>query len=250
MKKAVRWIVGVSVLLFCTYGHAAVRGIHDNWDSLLQVHVKNGLVDYNGFKRQEKLLDEYLHQLAEVPTEQLSGNEKLAFYINAYNAYTIKLILQNFRKGSPPRSIKDIGGFFSSPWSIRFAVVGGDTLTLDNIEHDIIRKEFDEPRVHFAVNCASLSCPPLLNRAYRGELLDDQLQENTRRFLNDPHFTRLEGTTLFVSKIFKWFGEDFKDDIPGFVRTHAGEELQHGLQAGGDRLIIKYLDYDWSLNSQ
>lgn len=250
MKKSIWWLVVVSTLFVSTYAHATVEGIHDGWDSLLRAHVKNGLVDYNGFKRQENLLDEYLYQLAEVSLEQLARDEKLALYINAYNAYTIKLILQNFKKGQPPRSIKEIGGFFSSPWSIRFAVVGGETLTLDNIEHDIIRKEFDEPRIHFAVNCASRSCPPLQSSAYRDELLEDQLQENTRKFINDANFTRLEGTTLYVSRIFKWFGEDFNDDIPGFVRTHAAEELQQGIQAGGDRLVVRYLDYDWSLNSQ
>lgn len=250
MKNVIRWILVVSILVFHTYGRAAAEGIHDGWDVLLQMHVKNGLVDYNGFKEHENRLDDYLQQLAEIPTEQISGNEKFALYINAYNAYTIKLILQNFKNGRPPVSIKDIGGFWSSPWSIRFAVVSGETLTLDNIEHDILRKEFDEPRVHFAVNCASRSCPPLLNKAYRGVLLDEQLQENTRKFLNDRHFTRMEGTTLYVSKIFKWFGEDFNDDIPGFVRKHAGAQLQHVFEAGGDRIVVKYLDYDWSLNSQ
>lgn len=237
------------VLFLLVPGHATAEGLHDGWDSLLQAHVKNGLVDYDGFKKQEEQLDEYLHKLAEASITQASGHDKLALYINAYNAYTIKLILQNYKKGQPPGSIKDIGGFFSSPWSVRFAVVAGETLTLDNIEHDIIRREFDEPRVHFAVNCASRSCPPLLNRAYRGDLLEGQLQEITRRFINDPRFTKLEGTTLYVSKIFRWFGEDFKDDIIGFMSTFADEELQKGLRLGGDRLSIKYLDYDWSLNS-
>lgn len=216
----------------------------------LQQYVKDGQVDYTGLKKKEAQLDVYLGYLATTDPAQLSEKDRFAFFINAYNAYTIKLILTNFENGQPPASINDIGSFFKKPWSIQFVKIGGRTYTLDNIEHDILRPTFKDPRVHFAVNCASKSCPPLLSEPYSGENLDQQLDANTRAFIANSQENRLEGDTLSVSAIFKWFKEDFAYDPVGFFEKYAEGDLQKELAARTDQLKLKYLDYDWSLNGK
>jgi hypothetical protein len=121
-------------------------------------------------------------------------------------------------------------------------------LTLDQIEHDILRKQFKDPRVHFAVNCASKGCPPLQGEPFVGEHLDDQLNRAAAAFINNPRFNRLEGDTLWVSKIFDWFKEDFNRDIVGTFIRYAKPPLRAKLEGRRDRIKIRYLDYDWSLN--
>lgn len=217
---------------------------HSLYAELLQKYVQDGVVDYQGLKTEEQKLDQYLGILNKTNPENLSRDEQLAFYINAYNAYTLKLILKHY----PVESIKDIGGFFSKPWSIEFANVGGKTLTLDQIEHDIIRPRFQDPRIHFAVNCAAKSCPPLISEPYKGATIDQQLDESTRAFLNDPEKTYLEGDTLWVTRIFKWYSGDFNDDPLGFVLKYAEGEFKEQLEARKDEIEVEYLDYDWSLN--
>lgn len=228
---------------------APAGDLHSVWSELLGRHVSAGVVDYQAMKKKENRLDEYLAILDATDPQQLQKAERLAFYINAYNAYTVKLILINFENGRPVKSIKDIGGLFSGPWDIKLCRIGGKVYTLDNIEHDIIRPIFKDPRVHFAVNCASQSCPPLISEAYVGSRLDDQLQANTINFINNKEFNRLDGSTLYVSKIFKWFSEDFNDDIVAFFRQYAQGDLQSRLLELGDDITVKYLDYDWSLNN-
>jgi len=219
---------------------------HSLYGELLGKYVKDGVVDYQGFKKEEGKLDQYLNLLDQRNPDELPRNEQLAFYINAYNAYTIKLILKNY----PVDSIKDIGGWFTGPWKIRFCKIGGKAFTLDEIEHEIIRPRFKDPRVHFAVNCASKGCPPLISEPYQASILDQQLDANTLSFLNNPERNRLEGNTLYVSKIFKWFGEDFGGDVVGFLLQYADGDLKNRLVAGRDRIKIDYLHYDWSLNGK
>lgn len=228
----------------------AKEKLHTIWAELLAKHVSNGVVSYQGFKKDEARLDIYLDVLDATDPEQLPENERLALWLNAYNAYTIKLILDNFENGQPVESIRDIGGFFSGPWDIQFCRVGGEVYTLDNIEHDIIRPRFQEPRIHFAVNCASQSCPPLIAEPYTGTRLDEQLTSSTVNFLNDKEFNYLDGSTLYVTKIFKWFSEDFNNDVVSFVKKYAKADLQNQLAELGDRVKVKYLDYDWSLNNR
>jgi hypothetical protein len=228
---------------------AAADNLHQAWSELLGKYVSAGVVDYQAFKSEEGRLNEYLDILDATDPEPLPKAERLAFYINAYNAYTVKLILSHFENGGPVKSIRDIGGIFSGPWDIKLCRIGGKLYTLDNIEHDIIRPAFKEPRVHFAVNCASQSCPPLISEAYVGSKLEDQLQANTIQFINDEEFNRLDGSTLYVSTIFKWFSEDFNDDIVEFFRQYARGSLQNRLLALGDDIKVKYLDYDWTLNN-
>ncbi|WP_419176508.1 DUF547 domain-containing protein [Desulfosediminicola sp.] len=222
--------------------------LHSDWDQLLKKHVHQGEVNYTALKEDEKKLDVYLSRLDATNPGVLSRNDQLAYYINAYNAYTVKLILRNFISGRPVESIKDIGGLFSSPWSISFVHIGGLKMSLDDVEHEILRPRFNEPRIHFAINCAAKSCPPLISEAYTGAEVEKQLQRNTVSFLNDPKANYVAGNTLYVSKIFKWFGVDFGNDIGGFVKKYAAPEMLGAINGAGSDLQVRFLKYDWSLN--
>jgi len=212
---------------------------------LLTKYVVNGHVDYAGLKRDEARLDQYLKVLEQVDPERLPREEQFAFYINAYNAWTIKLILTGY---PGVKSIKDLGSLLQSPWKKEFVRINGKTLTLDDIEHTILRPRFKDPRVHFAIVCASKSCPPLIAEPYLGAVLDAQLNRSTRDFLNTPANYRLDRNTFRVSSIFKWFAEDFNKDVVGFYLKFAQGELKEKLQAGRDRIDVSYMDYDWSRN--
>jgi len=211
------------------------------------MYVQNGVVDYAGFKKDEKKLDQYLKFFESTEVGKLARNEQMAFYINAYNAWTIKLILSGY---PGVESIKDLGGFFSGPWKKEFVRINDKVVTLDHIEHEILRPTFKDPRVHFAVNCASKGCPPLIAEPYDGSRLDEQLNRSARKFINDPERNYLTDDKLYVSKIFKWFAEDFNKDVIGFFIQYADDPLKKQLQEQQDRIKIKYLDYDWSLNGR
>ncbi len=215
------------------------------YDELLLKYVKNGVVDYQGFKDEESKLDQYLKVLEDVKPDTLAPKEQFAFYINAYNAWTIKLILSAY---PGVESIKDLGNIFKSPWEKKICRINGQVITLDDIEHKILRPRFRDPRVHFAVNCASKGCPPLRSEPYSGKSLDLQLDEMTSSFINNTKYNRLEGNTLYVSSIFKWYSEDFNHDIIGFFLKYAKGDFKRRLEAGKGGIKIKYLKYDWSLN--
>ena len=248
--------IGFLILLISFIWGSSIQ-VNQGWSStevdnglygeLLKDHVKNGVVDYQGFKNEEAKLDRYLKTLEKVDTNRLSGNGQFAFYINAYNAWTIKLILSGY---PGIKSIKELGSRFRSPWKKKISHIDGDVLTLDNIEHDILRPRFKDPRVHFAVNCASKGCPPLRSEPYEGRVLDQQLDEMTHAFINKPAMNRLEGRNLYVSSIFKWFSKDFNKDVIGFFLKYADGDLKKGLEAKKEKIKIKYLDYDWSLNGK
>lgn len=218
---------------------------HSIFAELLMKHVKDGVVDYQGFKNCEVRLDSYLLVLEKTDTKVLSRNERFAFYINAYNAWTIKLILGKY---PGVNSIKDLGSIFGSPWKKKICRIDGDVLTLDHMEHEILRPVFKDPRVHFAINCAARSCPPLRSEPYSGLSLDSQLEAAAMGFINDPGYNYLKDNRLYASKIFEWFGEDFNGEIIEFFLKHAGGELKEKLQDGEGNITVKYLDYDWSLN--
>jgi len=249
MKTKNRAIFGFfAALIFMTIpGGSFAQVDHSIFAGLLEKYVKNGVVDYNGFKREETRLDQYLKILEKTDTKNLSQNEKFAFYINAYNAWTIKLILTGY---PGVKSIKDLGSIFKSPWKNQIARIDGGVVTLDYIEHDILRPRFKDPRVHFAINCAAKSCPPLRSEPYRADILDQQLDEMAQAFINDPRSNRLEGQTLYVSSIFKWFREDFNDDVVVFFIKYAQGDLKNRLEDRKSRLKVAYLDYDWSLNGK
>ncbi len=220
---------------------------HGLFDRLLKKYVRNGVVEYQGFKQEEAVLDEYLKLLEAVPPDRLTTQEGFAFYINAYNAWTIKLILSGYPGVG---SIKDLGGWFQSPWKKKFCRLKGAVVSLDEIEHGILRPRYQDPRVHFAINCASKGCPPLRSEAYSGARLEEQLDAAAAGFINDSRFNYFQDDTLYVSKIFDWFAEDFKGGIEGFFKRHADAGLKTKLELAGSGVRIKYLEYDWSLNGK
>ncbi len=226
---------------------ASVQAVdHSLWGELLKKHVEQGLVDYNGFKADEKILDRYLNLLESIDPDSLHGPERYAFFINIYNAWTIKLILTRW---PGLNSIKEAGSIFSSPWKKKIVRLKTGLVTLDNVEHDILRPESQDPRIHFAVNCASKGCPPLAAEPFSGENLEEQLDKVARDFINDPQKTRLEGERLFLNKIFSWYGEDFGDKA-GFVLKYAEGEFRTRLLAVRDKVKISFLNYNWSLNKR
>jgi hypothetical protein len=218
---------------------------NDIWAELLRKYVHEGVVDYAGFQRDEDKLDLYLAELAAYNPEELTRDARFAFYVNVYNAWTVKLILSAY---PDIESIRELGNIFKTAWEKPIVQLENGTFTLDDIEHGILRPRFKDPRIHFVVNCASISCPPLRSEPYTAERLEEQLEDATRRFLNHPDNYRLDGANFYVSRLFKWYGEDFNNDAIGFYLKYADEALKARLQAAGQSLSVKYLKYDWGLN--
>jgi hypothetical protein len=235
------------------------------YDNVLKTYVADGLVNYKGLKTAPLELDGYLKNTAGVPEEQFNAwteSQRLAFLINLYNAATLKLIIDNY----PVKSIKDIGNFFKGPWDQPAVKLFGKTITLNHLEHDILRKQYSEPRIHVVLVCAAKGCPALRNEAYYAEKLDEQLNDQSRRFLLSPAGLGIdhEKKVVYFSSIFKWYGEDFiahyspKAGFTGLDKTEravanfCSEYLASAdsdfLSAGG--YSVRYLDYDWSLNEK
>ncbi len=253
MKYVVRMLFLVCLFFggWCFSASATSFGSpQDNvlYAELLQKYVVDGLVDYSGLQEEEGKLDQYLSLLAGVAVSQLNLKEQLAYYINAYNAWTWKLVLQHYPQIT---SIKDIGSFWSSPWKKKFVHMEGKTVSLDYIEHDVLRPVFHDPRIHAALNCASMSCPPLRNEPYDFRYIDEQLDDDAKQWINTPQYNKMSESTLYLSKIFDWFEDDFggEEGVLRFVRRFADENLLHRLNAHKNNVRLRYLDYDWSLNS-
>jgi hypothetical protein len=242
--------------------NAAFDHSHSAFDALLQQHVvliSNGSasqVDYAAFQRKRALLQGYLAALAAVTPQQygnFSKPEKLAFLINAYNAYTVDFILTRY---PDIQSIRELGSLFSNTWKKPLFPLLGKKRTLDEIEHKMIRKpgEFDDPRIHMAVNCASIGCPALRDEAYVARRLDAQLDDAVKGFLSDRSRNRADKKALRVSKIFAWYAEDFEKhsgSVAAWLAQYASQlsdnlEIQRAVTAGSLRVL--YLDYDWALN--
>lgn len=209
---------------------------HSEWGILLKKYVNNnGDVNYKAFMKDKNALDTYINILsANSPTAKWSKNEKLAYYINLYNAATVKLILDNY----PLKSIKDI----KNPWDNSWIKIGNDTYSLGDIEHKILRK-MDEPRIHFAINCASYSCPKLANIPFLASTLELQLKKATFDFVNDPSKNKITSEKLELSNIFKWFKGDFTNNgsLIDFLQPYTKLAIN-------PKAKINYTDYDWSLN--
>lgn len=220
---------------------------HGIWNELLRKHVKsNGMVDYQGFKLESEKLDRYLDLLSANPPDRSTWSEaeQLAYWINAYNAFTVKLIVDNY----PVKSIRDLGPKLEIPlvndvWHLKFFEIGGQKASLDEIEHSILRKEFEEPRIHFAINCASVSCPPLLNEAFVPEKLEDQLEKVARDFVNDSMRNKISKDKIEISSIFSWFKGDFTKNgsLIEFLNQYSVTQIS-------PKAKISHLDYNWSLN--
>lgn len=241
---------------------------HDyaSYARLLSAHVEGSRVDYAALEANRAALDAVVASFGAVSASEEAGwtrAERLAFWINAYNAFTLQAIVNHYPiQGSwlslaPSNSIRQIDGV----WTRLRWRAGGRDVTLDEIEHQTLRKVLHEPRIHFAVNCASVSCPPLRHEPYRAGVLDAQLDDAARRYLASPHGLQVSGTTLRVSSIFKWYGEDF---IPGFrdVGLPRGDAQTQAILgviarfgppeaarlARSGRARLAFLTYDWSLN--
>lgn len=239
----VKKLKGDGVDLNALSGGTTTQPKHQVWSDLLATHVDvEGRVNYKGFQRDVRQLDMYLEDLSSHPPgEPWSRSEKLAYWINAYNAFTIKLILDHY----PLESIKDIADglpMIHSPWDIKFFAIGGVAMDLNTIEHEILRKKFNEPRIHFAINCASISCPKLRDEAYTAEKLEQQVEEQARDFINDPTRNRITEKEISLSKIFDWFQYDFtrQTDLLDFIQRYK--------PSLNEDLAIGYMEYDWGLN--
>ena len=228
---------------------------HSALSELLGQYVNStGLVDYDGLKQDVGKLDAYLETLAGADLEPLSEAEQLAFWINAYNAYAIKLVVESM----PVSSIMEAPekGFITGsddPFEAAFADVAGETYSLNQIENEVIRKQFDEPRIHFAVNCAAQSCPRLRSEAYTGDALDEQLEEEARYFLLESGKNKIlaDDATIRLSKVFEWYGEDFGSDnaeIQAYLAPYFEGDVKKKL--GDGAYDVAFLEYDWSLNAQ
>jgi Protein of unknown function, DUF547 len=235
---------------------------YEGYGTVLRTYVNaDGLVDYPALQANPQVLKDFIAQLGAVSSDTYAAwneNEKIAFLINAYNAITLESIInQNPLKGS----IKDIFGV----WNFNKHTVMGRSLTLDNIEHDILRKDFQEPRIHAALVCAAISCPVLRQEPYTGENLDEQLDDQVRKWLSGPHGLQIDRTQnrVAISSIFDWFGEDWQAQyaIEGtftgnakersalnFISNYVNPENKEYLEQGNYQL--SYLNYDWSLNRQ
>jgi hypothetical protein len=223
---------------------------YEQWTALLKKHVnEEGLVDYKGFITDKKELQSFLDKLsANPPAKDWDKNEQIAYWLNAYNAFTIKLIVDHY----PVKSIKDLGPkhqiiFINTPWDKKFFKIGGKTMTLNRIEHRILRSEFTEPRIHFALNCASLSCPKLRREAYTGKRLDEQLTEQAREFLRDETRNQPRVKNPKLSAIFDFYGKDMRKWSGKTLIAYINQYSPVKISEDAD---IEYLDYNWNLNEQ
>ena len=229
---------------------------HSKWDQIIKKYASpdGKTFDYAELKKDQTSFNEYLESLANADLSKLPSKELQALLINGYNAYTIKTVLDNVRDNGKYeiKSIRDIPNVF-----IRVDhTIGGFALSLDNIEHNILRPMFKDPRFHFAVNCASVSCPPLPMYAFQGNSLEQELDMAARKALQDSAYVFIKGNELFVTKIFKWYGEDFVNDnykrttknLTEFIKNYTTEDKAKEINSLGEKLSLQYLDYNWNLN--
>ena len=222
---------------------------HAGWNAMLKQYVnERGLVNYRGLRADSLSLNTYLQDLdTHLPSKSWTDNDRLAYWINAYNVYTVQLIIRHY----PVKSIKDLGGdkiFVNTPWDKPFIHLGGTAYSLNDIEHRIIRKQFPDNRIHLALVCAAMSCPRLRNEAYTGPNLNAQLDAQGRDFLNNPAKNKLTPTDRpQVSSIFNFYPKDFTKNgsksVQEFINRYATDKIK--LDA-----TLSYLTYNWALNEQ
>lgn len=259
-------LLSLLILLLPGFASAAFDHSHAQWDALTKKHVTwlagghASQVDYKGFLADRAMLKGYLDGLSAAPQGEYDAwnkQQKLAYLLNAYNAFTVDLILSAY---PDLKSIKDLGSFINSPWKKKFFPLLGRQRSLDDVEHGMIRAPgaFDEPRIHMAANCASVGCPALRNDAYTGDKLDAQLDDSVARFLSDPTRNRYNAQSgkLEVSRIFDWYGKDFvarAGSVEGWLAKYAdkltGDPKQQQF-IRDKKARLDFLDYDWSLNDK
>jgi hypothetical protein len=241
MKKLSVTIVLMGLLFVQCFGQDIKEHVsHSSWDALLNRHVTSeGKVNYDGFKSDVAKLDKYLKLIGDNEAKTgWSQVEKKAFWLNAYNAWTIKLVLERY----PVNSIKDVS---AKPWDKRFIKIGANTHTLNDIENKIIRRQFKDARIHFAVNCAAISCPKLSNKAFTLHNVENQLDRLTKEFFKSENVKLVEKSAQ-LSKIFEWYAEDFiqeSESVLKFVEQYSGMTFH-------PKVKVSYLDYNWKLNKQ
>jgi hypothetical protein len=257
------WLAAILLPLSAAAGDFDHR--HEAWSALLGRHVywlpdgHASVVDYAGFAADRAPLKAYLERLSAVPMAEYQGwaePERQAFLINAYNAFTVELILTRY---PDLKSIRELGSLFRSPWRQRFFSLLGESRSLDDVEHGLLRgaPDFAEPRIHFVVNCASIGCPALRPEAYRAQDLEAQYADQTARFLGDRSRNRVRDGRLEVSRLFDWYAGDFlAPEFPlrpplGFLARHAellGDDEATRARIARGELRLRYTDYDWALN--
>jgi len=212
---------------------------HQIWDQLLQAHVTStGSVDYQGFVKDKAKLASYLELLDQhVPQSDWTRKQAMAYWINAYNAFTVNLIVSHY----PLKSIRDL----KEPWDRKNIQLGGKTYSLNDIEHKILRERYKDARIHFAVNCAALSCPPLYNRAFTAEKLNSQLQSRTSSFIRSNSYNQIGTNGAKLSQIFNWYRADFEQEgsLVSYLNAYSTQSISEGAS-------IEFLNYDWKLNGK
>lgn len=262
MHKAINtqlvYIIFAGIILF-PGRLAAQENYQDLLNQLLKKYVTNGWVDYKGFK-QDARLPKVIELMSAVNPDALkSDDEKLAFWINAYNIWTIKIICDNY----PVKSINDLhtGGLIigqvlgATVWDKKLVKINGKEMTLNNIEHDIIRKEFKEPRIHFALVCAAVSCPPLRSEAFEAARLDKQLHDQGVVFFTEKNKNSFDAgkKVAVLSKIMDWYESDFgKDDaaVLLYIANFLDKPVAAAIRQDVKNWDVKYSSYDWSLNEK
>lgn len=254
MNKLISFIFLISAILpSLSAGVLSDENLHAEFTAILKEYCHESRVDYKLLKKNRNKLNNYIATLAKIDGDTFqkwTNDERMAFLINYYNAATLQLIIDHY----PVTSIKDIGGFFSSPWKIEFITLFGEKHNLDYIEHELLRKKFKEPKIHFALVCASIGCPPLRNEAFTGSELKEQLNDQASIFLKDKNknYWDSKSKTLYLSPIFKWFEADFEKQsglVYAYIQSFLPEEDRaeiNKLTRGNPR--IKYTKYDWGLN--
>ena len=225
---------------------------HSKFDQILKQYVDDkGRVDYNGIAKDPRF-SEYMESLKSAQTDKMSRNGRLAFWIDAYNAVTIDKVI----KWRPKKSVREtfIPGLWKSNkfFTTRENIVAGRRLSQDDIENEILRKQFHDPRIHFAIVCASLGCPPLPRFAYTEENVQTKLEEETRKYINSFRGTRIDRTnnTLYISELFNWYAGDFKaksGSVLNFIKHYLAPEARAFLEQNPK---ISYIDYNWALNAK
>ena len=264
MMNAWRCVLLLCLALVAGAARADIDPHYPAWDTLLKKHVhwlpdnKQSRVDYAGFQADRAELKKVLDGLSTVTRAEFdrwSAPQQMAFLINAYNAFTVELVLTRWPQLT---SIKDLGSWLESPWKKKFFRLLGEPHHLDWIEHEQLRPRYADPRVHAAVNCASIGCPALRNEAFTATRLDTQLDDGMLRFVGDHTRNRVHDGKLEVSSIFKWFHEDFEKGHKGFNKVEdvfaiyaaqLSDDPKEQARLRERNLPLVFLDYDWSLNA-
>ena len=248
------------LILSLTFHTAALAGASvETYTGVLTAYLKDGLVDYRGLCKDPRL-NEYIRRLGTTNPEIIpTRNAKLAFWINAYNAYTLKVICDHY----PIKSINDLhfGGLLvgqilgKTIWHKKIVTINNQQMSLNDIEHNTVRPLFKDPRIHFALVCAAMGCPPLRSEAYQGDKLDHQLNEQAKTFLNNPQHNRFDITKkrASISKIFDWYGKDFaatESEVLLYLARYLPKETANAVRENPQGWKLEYNSYDWSLNER